>query len=129
MIRLLRAREGTAAIEFAFIAPLFFMLLFLIMEYSLFYWSRSTIQFAAEDAARYAMVATAATDADVAARVRQRASDLDQSRLTVAVSRDVSNGIVFIVIDAQYDWSSHLTNYFPTGLTSASGRARMPLSN
>lgn len=46
------ARSGSAAVEFAFIAPVFFLLMFAIMEVGIIYFAQSTLQHSAEDVAR-----------------------------------------------------------------------------
>jgi len=47
-----RSRAGSAIIEFAMIAPIFFMLLFAIMEVGIIYFAQSTLQFGADDISR-----------------------------------------------------------------------------
>jgi Flp pilus assembly protein TadG len=47
-----RSRSGSAAIEFAFVAPVFFVLLFGIMEGGIMFFGRSALLNAVQDAAR-----------------------------------------------------------------------------
>lgn len=47
-----RRRSGSALIEFALIAPLFFMLIFAVMEVGIIFFAQSTLQTAANDVAR-----------------------------------------------------------------------------
>lgn len=47
-----RAQSGSAMIEFALIAPVFFLLLFAIMEVGIIFFAQSTLQHGAEDVAR-----------------------------------------------------------------------------
>ncbi len=129
MIRLFRARDGATAVEFAVILPLFFVLVFTSIEFARFYWVRSTVQFAVEEAARYAMV-SGGDDAAITKRARDRASTLDQKSLTVEVERDVSGGVSYVAVEARYDWpSAAFTGFFPSDLRYATGRARVPLVN
>ena len=50
------SNTGSAAVEFAFVAPLLFLLLFAIVEFGRAWWAKSSLQYAAERAARYAVV-------------------------------------------------------------------------
>lgn len=47
-----QSRAGSAIIEFAVVAPVFFLLLFSILEIGIIYFAQSTIQFATNDIAR-----------------------------------------------------------------------------
>lgn len=58
LLRLLRARGGTAAVEFALIAPALFLLLFGIIEFGRLMWTQSALHFAVEEAARCASINT-----------------------------------------------------------------------
>jgi len=53
--RLLRARDGAMAVEFAFVGPIFIIILWSVFEFGRFYWIKSSLQYAVEDAGRYAM--------------------------------------------------------------------------
>jgi Flp pilus assembly protein TadG len=46
------ARSGSAVVEFALIAPVFFLLLFAIMEIGIIYFAQATLQHATDDLAR-----------------------------------------------------------------------------
>lgn len=47
-----RNREGSAAVEFAMVAPLFFALLFAMMEYALMFFAAQVLETATQDTAR-----------------------------------------------------------------------------
>ncbi len=70
-----RSNAGSAMIEFAFIAPVFFLLLFAILEIGVIYFAQSTIQYGTNDIAR--MVRTGQTSAQGVTQdtVRQRVCD------------------------------------------------------
>jgi Flp pilus assembly protein TadG len=57
--RLVRKQDGSAAIEFAMIAPVFFCLLFLIFETALMFWATQTLETAVADAGRLIMTGQA----------------------------------------------------------------------
>lgn len=51
-----RCSTGSAAVEFAFVAPALFLLLFAVVELGRGWWAKSSLQYAAERAARFAVV-------------------------------------------------------------------------
>jgi Flp pilus assembly protein TadG len=57
--RLARKQDGSAAIEFAAIAPIFFCLLFLIFETGLMFWASQTLETAVADTGRLIMTGQA----------------------------------------------------------------------
>ncbi|WP_448205115.1 TadE/TadG family type IV pilus assembly protein [Azospirillum sp. sgz302134] len=129
MLDLFRARDGSTAVEFAIAVPVFLALLFGTVEFGRYFWARNTIQYAAEEGARYAMV-SGATDAQITARVQDRASPLNTGGLTIGVQRETVGGVTYVVIDTRYNWASAaFTGFFPASLRVASGRARVPLLN
>ena len=64
--RLTVDRRGTSALEFSFIALPLIVLLVAIVEFGRAFWVRNLMQFAVEEAGRYAMVNTSATTTAVA---------------------------------------------------------------
>jgi len=56
--RLLRCRRGSAAVEAAFVLPLLLLLLLGIIEFGRMAWTRSSLDFAVQEAARCAVVRT-----------------------------------------------------------------------
>jgi Flp pilus assembly protein TadG len=61
-----RSSSGSAAVEFAFVAPLLFLLLFAVVEFGRGWWAKSSLQYAAERAARFAVVCTGGCPGDAA---------------------------------------------------------------
>jgi Flp pilus assembly protein TadG len=51
-----RSSAGSAAVEFAFVAPALFLFLFAVVELGRGWWAKSSLQYAAERAVRYAVV-------------------------------------------------------------------------
>jgi Flp pilus assembly protein TadG len=64
------ARKGSAAIEFAVIAPVFFILLMGIIENGVIYFAGSTLQYATDNAARYVRTGQAQTASMTQAQFR-----------------------------------------------------------
>jgi Flp pilus assembly protein TadG len=73
MARRLRAqsRSGSAIVEFAFIAPVFFLLLFAIMEIGIIFFAQSMVQHATNDLARMIRTGQVQTLGLTQAQVRQ----------------------------------------------------------
>ncbi|HWP00517.1 MAG TPA: TadE family protein [Methylococcus sp.] len=70
-----RRERGAQVVEFALVLPLFFALLFSLIEFSHAIWVYGSAAYGAREGTRFAMVhgstsSTPATDADVRARVR-----------------------------------------------------------
>lgn len=74
-----RSNTGSAAVEFAFVAPLLFLLMFAIVEFGRAWWAKSSLQYAAERAARYAVVCgTGACPGDAAIKTYAANQVVDQ---------------------------------------------------
>jgi Flp pilus assembly protein TadG len=88
--RIMHEESGAAAVEFAIVASLFFMLVFAIIDFGFGFHTWNGTAHAAREGARLAAV-----DPDPAAiegRVRQAAGFLDQTKLTVSVQCSHSGG-------------------------------------
>jgi Flp pilus assembly protein TadG len=57
---------ASAAVEFAFTAPFFFLLLFGAIEYGRFFWTQTSLQYAVEEAARCGAVTPSVCPDDAA---------------------------------------------------------------
>jgi Flp pilus assembly protein TadG len=65
-----RSHAGSAGIEFAFVAPVFFLLIFASIESSILYFSQATLQYAVNDAARFVRTGQAQATTQAAFRTR-----------------------------------------------------------
>ena len=63
--RAIRARSGEAMVEFALVAPLFFVLMFGIMDFGRLFFTEETLQYAVREAGRYAVTGQHQTDKSV----------------------------------------------------------------
>ncbi len=55
--------RGTAAIEFAIIAPVFILILLAVLQFAIIGWAKSTLETALRDAARFAITGAKGTEA------------------------------------------------------------------
>src|SRR5689334_2691890 len=53
-----RSNAGATAVEFAMAAPILFALMFAVVEFGRAWWTKNSLQYAIERAARYAVVCT-----------------------------------------------------------------------
>jgi Flp pilus assembly protein TadG len=83
-----QSRAGSAIIEFAIVAPVFFLLLFSIMEIGVIYFAQSTIQYATYDVAR--MIRTGQTQAQGVTQQSIRARICDNIAPLVPCDSDLS---------------------------------------
>ena len=107
--RFMRDRAGTSALEFAIVAPLFFLVLFTLIAYGIYLGVTHSVQQIAADAARTA-VAGLNTNERTALVNRYLGTSrfeytlLDPRRITVAVADDAGNPDQFTV-KVSYDSS------------------------
>ncbi|MGH2597448.1 MAG: TadE/TadG family type IV pilus assembly protein [Actinomycetota bacterium] len=124
--RLRREERGAAAVEFAIVASLFFMLVFGIIDFGFAFHSWNNAVNAAREGARTAAVDPNVTD--ITNRVRTAASTLDQSKLTISVlcsrggagfsacpagSTWLEGDIVRVVVNYQYDMITPVGSFVP----------------
>jgi Flp pilus assembly protein TadG len=124
--RLLRARDGATAVEFALVAPVFILFCLGIVEGGRMMWIRNSIQTAADEAARYAMVHTSASDAELTKHAANYYADVSLDAPTFTVSRDTTDGVDFVSISGTYTFKFEFT-FFDFGTIELDGKARVPL--
>lgn len=107
--RLRKNIEGAAALEFAIVAPLFFLTIFTMIGYGIYLSASHAIQQIAADAARTAVAGLSQTERKSLANTFIQSATLDyafinKDKLTVDVEDDLSNLNQFTVTIA-YDSS------------------------
>ncbi len=102
--RSFRRQEGAAAVEFAIVASLLFMLIFGIIDFGFaFHAWNNTANAAREGARRGAVVA----DPDnIKLRTEQAARTLDPTKLTVTVECSLDDGVTFGACGAGSTWEA-----------------------
>ena len=119
--RLARDGRGVAAVEFALLAPVFLALLLGAMETGRLLWTRSMLQFAAEEATRYALVRRDATTSAIEAIAR---SNLMAAGGTVTIT--VTSNANEIEVKADQDFTFLVQGLLPFGSVHLQGLSRMP---
>jgi Flp pilus assembly protein TadG len=117
--------DGTVAIEFAVVGLLFFTLLLGSIEMGRAMWMRNSVQFAAEEAARWALVQSAENSTAVVDFARGR---LTSSPATANISAPyvTVSGIRYVEVTITQNFTP-VTTLVPTGTITMTGRARMPV--
>ena len=118
-------RKGIATIEFAFAAVAFLTLLIGVLEYGQVMWVRNTLQNAAAETGRYAMVHTTATQTQLVAYAKTAAAPLNPDDVAVQVTWDTTGGTTYVTILTSYQFQE-IVPFMPQGTISLVGRARMP---
>lgn len=141
--RMLRCRRGAMAMEFAFAAPVFFAMLFAVIEFGRMFFISATLQFVVEQAGREAMAEytrTYWTDTDVAdatlmaaieGNVAGNASDytwgFNVDDLNIATSKTVGGSPDYLVITGSYTFS-FLVPLIPVPDITLRARTRVPMA-
>ena len=135
----LKRQQGTSLVEFAFVAPMFFMLLFGIIEFSVILFDKATITNASREAARAGIVfrdgdrtigggAVGAETTEIKNIVTTYASNYlislgGTSTITTVVNRnDINGNGIFdmgdqLTVDVQYPYSFLILPGFATALS------------
>jgi hypothetical protein len=123
---LARREDGAAAVEFAIVATLFFMLVFGIIDFGFAFHSWNNTSNAAREGARKAAVDSSVSD--ITTRVRDAAQTLDQTKLTVTVvcshlggafsgtscgAALVEGDVVRVLVDYTYSMVTPLGSFVP----------------
>ena len=101
--RLLRSERGVTAIEAAILLPAFIYFIFGITELSRMFWVQTTLDYAVAEAARYAIVNSAATSSQIQGIAVSRASPINAttSNFNVTITAPGSD----ITINGTYNFT------------------------
>jgi Flp pilus assembly protein TadG len=120
MLRRLKACiRGSVAVEFALIAPVLLACLLGTIEFGRAMWMRQTMQFAAEEATRWALVNRTATTSAIAATATARLG------LAVPVVFTVTADTSAVTVTATYEFSTLAQGLLPYTFTLTAS-SRMP---
>jgi Flp pilus assembly protein TadG len=119
-------RKGSVAVEFALIIPVALTILVGIVEIGRAMWVRTSLQFVAEEGARYMMVHQNAPDAELSAFALGKLVGIDPDSVDLSLVRETVDGTDFVTINAtfQFQYVASLITGEPFILT---GSSRAPL--
>ncbi len=95
---------GSAILEFALIAPVFFLLLMGIMENGVIYFAGATVQYAADNAARYVRTGQAQSDAT-----------MNEANFKTRICNDITAVLLTCGTNLQVDLQAYPTGYGGAG--------------
>ncbi len=124
--RFVRASDGAAVIEFAIVVPVFLMFVFGIIEGGRMLWIRNSIQTATEEAGRFAMAHTTATDTELITHATDYFDSVGIDNPTFTVVRDTTGGMDFVTISGVYSFQP-MVAIIDFGSVQLDGKARVPL--
>lgn len=124
--RFARCRSGAAGIEAAFVLPVFVSFCLGTMEFGRMFWIRSSLQFAVEEAARYALAHPDVADKYLQDLAAKRFGDVAYGALKITVTRDTVGDDSFVTVDATYSFE-FMTALIPSDPMTLEGKSRVPL--
>jgi Flp pilus assembly protein TadG len=122
-------RRGTAAIEFAFVAPVFIILVMGIFEMGRAMWIKATMQYALEETARYAVVNTSVSTATLEAYAASRISGIfvNSGSVSVSATTSISAGTTYVLLTASYSFNT-LVPIVKIPSVTLQARSQIPVS-
>jgi Flp pilus assembly protein TadG len=126
---LFRSPRAATAVEFALVTPVFLIMVIGIFEMSRAMWIKSSMQYAAEETTRYAIVNSSATTTDLEAYATTALSNsgMKISGASFIATLTVSGTITFIQVTGTYSFSS-LVPLVPFPDVTLSVKSRIPRS-
>ncbi len=113
--------------ELAFLLPVFLSFLLGVMEFSRAYWILDSMQFAVDEAGRYAMLNTSAADSQIVSTAKSNLYSLNSSNFTVTSVPQTSGGINYKVITATYSFGFIVPDLLPYGNLTLTRSTTVPL--
>lgn len=126
LLKFTGCRKGSVAVEFALIIPVALMIFIGIVEVGRAMWVRTSLQFVAEEGARYMMVHQNASDAELLAFALDKLVGVNPASFDLSFDRETVDGTDFVTINAtfQFQYVASLIGGEPFVLT---GSSRAPL--
>lgn len=119
---ILRDRRGGTAVEFAMVLPVFLGLLLGTVEMGRVLWVRSTLQFAAEEATRYAIAHSSAGTAEISAQARAKLGGLQNA----AVQINVASSSAVVTVQISHNFQLATAGLLPFSTVQLSATSQFP---
>jgi Flp pilus assembly protein TadG len=123
-----RCRGGATAVEFAFVGPVFLIMVLGIVELGRAMWIKNTLQFAVEETSRYAMMNPSAGTSTLETYAGTKI--VGSTVLTsgnFSASTETVSGTTYVIITGSYAFES-LVPLVPIPAVTLSARSRVPVS-
>ena len=124
--RFRRAEAGAVAVEFAFVIPVFVVFCLGIIEVGRAMWIRNSIQTATEEAGRFAMAHTTATDATLVSHAEDYFDAVGADEPVFVVAHDTVGGVNFVTVSGTYTFNS-MFSFIDIFDVTLDGQSRVPL--
>ncbi len=121
------SEAGNTIVEFALLAPLFFIVVFGMIDIGRLYWTVSSMEYAVEAAGRYAMINTSATSNQVISQAQANLYAINQNSVTFTTSTSTSGGINYMTIKAQNSFSFLPSAMFSISILTLTRASTIPL--
>ncbi|MFC1673151.1 TadE/TadG family type IV pilus assembly protein [Pseudomonadota bacterium] len=120
-----RDNRGGVAVEFALTVPFFLIFVMGLIDFGRLYWIKSSMQFAVEETARYAMVNPSLAPSTLVTYAEGRNTSV--SGITFSVTSSTSAGISYRTVTASYNFS-FLIPMLPLGDIALDARSSTPVN-
>ncbi len=129
--RYLDEESGVSAVEFSIVGSIFLLFIFGTIEAGRIMWTYNTMEYAVENAVRYAIVHQEATNGEILDVASNSFDDMFVSPdgFTATVDVSMQSGMDFIQINATYDYEAVVTAFLPASVNNfqLSTEVRHPL--
>ncbi len=109
-IRFGRNACGSVAVEFALLLPVYILFILGIIEFGRMIWIRNTMEFAAEQAARYGAVTSGATEAQIEAYALTQLIGMDSVTISFTGTTVTSSTVTVV---GTHDFTTIIADYVP----------------
>ena len=124
--RVAACRLGSVAIEFAVLLPVFLALIYGLFEFSRIAWTQSTLEYAVEEAARFAMVNPTASATQITDVANDSAAGLDAAEIIITVTFPTVGVGQFVRVNGTYNFVP-IVKIVGIGTFNITSTAQMPL--
>lgn len=116
----LRHDKGSVSVEFAMVGVGFVFLMVGVLELGRFAWTSNVIDYAVDEAARYAVLHQGADNSEIEDHAKKMldAFFVPSSALDLNISNTSSSGVSFIEISGTYSFTSMTTTILPDSFSS-----------
>lgn len=122
-----KSESGSAAVEFALVAPVLIAIMMGLIDFGRLFWTKNTMQFAVDETARFAMVNPASSPATLTAYATNRISG-SLTGVTFTATPTTISGVDYQTINAQFTYN-HMIPFVPLGTTILTARSSSPVND
>lgn len=112
----------------ALVFPIFLFFVMGMIEFGRAYWTLNSMQYAVDEAGRYAMLNVAASDSQIVSVAKSNLNGLNSSQFNISSSSQTSNGVIYKVIKATYSFTFITPILLPFGNMTLKRSTTVPLT-